>query len=132
MARTLSTFRTAGALSLLAALAFLPGCSGNSAPDSTRIVYAVRQNTSVAADGTVSIDVAGGMGQVMDYNRFVPGGRLEVFDLKTGKVQGNIIEDYKAADVSSVDVSFDGTKVVFTMKTDDNDHYHVYSAGVDR
>src|SRR5450432_3368553 len=76
MARTLSTFRTAGALSLLAALAFLPGCSGNSAPDSTRIVYAVRQNTSVAADGTVSIDVASGMGQVMDYGRYDPGGRL--------------------------------------------------------
>jgi hypothetical protein len=131
MARTLSTVRTAGALSLLAALAFLPGCSGNSAPDSTRIVYAVRQNTSVAADGTVSIDVAGGMGQVMDYGRYEPGGRLEVFNLGSSATE-NIIEDYPSADVSSVDVSFDGTKVVFTMKTDVHDSYHVYVAGVDR
>src|SRR5882724_11577847 len=131
MARTLSTFRTAGALSLLAALAFLPGCSGNSAPDSTRIVYAVRQNTSVAADGTVSVDVAGGMGQVMDYGRYEPGGRLEVFNLGSSATE-NIIEDYPSADVSSVDVSFDGTKVVFTMKTDAHDSYHVYVAGVDR
>jgi len=131
MARPLSTFRTAGALSLLAALAFLPGCSGNSTPDSTRIVYAVRQNTSVAADGTVSIDVADGMGQVMDYGRYEPGGRLEVFNLGSSAIE-NIIEDYPAADVSSVDVSFDGTKVVFTMKTDAQDSYHVYVAGVDR
>jgi Hydrazine synthase alpha subunit middle domain len=130
MARTLSPFRTAGALSLLAALAVLPGCSGND-PDGTRIVYAVRQHTSVAADGTVSIDVAGGMGQVMDYGRYEPGGRLEVFGLGTHQIE-NIIEDYPTADVSSVDVSFDATKVVFTMKTDAHDSYHVYWAGVDR
>jgi hypothetical protein len=138
MARTLDPLRTAGALSLLAALALLPGCSGKGsdtgsteAGNVSRIVYAVRQHTAVAADGTVSIDVAGGMGQVMDYGRYEPGGRLEVFDLRTGTAQ-NIIEDYPAADVSSVDVSFDGTKVVFTMKTDGHDSYHVYWAGVDR
>jgi len=137
MARTLSRL-FAGSLPLLGALGVLAGCSSKGSDvktdpgDVSRIVYAVRQNTTIAADGTVSIDVAGGMGQVMDYGRYVPGGRLEVFDLRTGKVQGNIIEDYKTADISSVDVSFDGTKVVFTMKTDDSDHYHVYWAGVDR
>ena len=140
MARTCSPFRTAGSLSLLAALALLPGCSGTGSDAGTgsetgnvsRIVYAVRQNTSVAADGTVSIDVASGMGQVMDYGRYDPGGRLEVFNLSTGSVQANIIEDYPTADVSSVDVSFDGTKVVVPIKTDANDPYHVYWAGVDR
>ena len=131
-------FRAAGALSLLAALALLPDCSTKStggddgAGSVSRIVYAVRQHTAVSADGTVNIDVAGGMGQVMDYGRYNPGGRLEVFDLKTGKVQSNIIEAYEAADVSSVDVSFDGTRVVFTMKKDAHDSYHVYWAGVDR
>ena len=131
MARPLTRLLS-GSLPLLAALGLLAGCSSKDTGPGERIVYAVRQNTTVASDGTVSIDVAGGMGQVMDYNRFVPGGRLEVFDFKTGKVQGNIIEDYKGADVSSVDVSFDGKKVVFTMKTDGSDHYHVYWAGVDR
>jgi len=136
MARPLSRF-CLGSLPLLAALGCLAGCSAKTTDDDgagsvSRIVYAVRQNTTVAADGTVTIDVAGGMGQVMDYGRYVPGGRLEVFDLKTGKVQGNLIEDYPSADVSSVDVSFDGTKVVFTMKKDKDDQYHVYWAGVDR
>ncbi|MEO7037419.1 MAG: hypothetical protein ABI548_25925 [Polyangiaceae bacterium] len=139
MARTLSPFRTAGALSLIAALAFLPGCSskatdagtGDTGGNVSRIVYAVRQHTLVAADGTVTIDVASHMGQVMDYGRYEPGGRLEVFDLRTSKIE-NLIEDYPAADVSSVDVSFDGTKVLFTMKADSHDTYHVYWAGVDR
>ncbi|HKO52022.1 MAG TPA: hypothetical protein VJV79_30140 [Polyangiaceae bacterium] len=137
MSRPLSRFRTAGALSLLAGLACLPGCStkgtdGDGAGSVSRIVYAVRQHTTVSADGTVSIDVAGGMGQVMDYGRYMPGGKLEVFDLKTGHPQANIIEDYPTADVSSVDVSFDGTKVLFTMKKDAQDNYHVFTAGVDR
>ncbi|HEY4106362.1 MAG TPA: hypothetical protein VGM44_20825, partial [Polyangiaceae bacterium] len=131
-----------GSLPLLAALGCLSGCSskvsdGSSLTDDgpnsvSRIVYAVRQNTQVGADGSVTIDVAGGMGQVMDYGRYMPGGRLEVYDLKNRAVQGNIIEDYKTADISSVDVSFDGTKVVFTMKKDDTDQYHVYWAGIDR
>ena len=137
MFRPLFRSRTAGALSLLAGLAVLPGCSTKSTDDDgagnvSRIVYAVRQHTIVDADGTPRIDVAGGMGQVMDYGRYMPGGKLEVFDLKTGNVQANIIEDYPTADVSSVDVSFDATKVVFTMKKDAEDNYHVYSAGIDR
>jgi hypothetical protein len=139
MSRRLSCLRAAGALCLLSGLAVLPGCSTKSTDDDgagnvSRIVYAVRQHTLVAADGTVSIDVAGGMGQVMDYGRYMPGGRLEVFDLKRGKSEENqnIIEDYPTADVSSVDVSFDGTQVVFTMKKDEHDNYHVYLSGVDR
>jgi len=136
MSRHLSRLRTAGALSLLAGLALLPGCSTKGSGDDgtgsvSRIVYAVRQHTSVDADGTVTIDVAGGMGQVMDYGRYMPGGRLEVYDLKTDE-KTNILEDYPTADVSSVDVSFDGTTVLFTMKKDRDDNYHVYSSGVDR
>ena len=137
MSRHLTRFCSAGVLSLLAGLALLPGCSSKGSDDDgagnvSRIVYAVRQHTTIDSDGTVKIDVAGGMGQVMDYGRYVPGGKLAVFDLKTGNVQANIIEDYPTADVSSVDVSFDGTKVVFTMKKDAQDAYHVYTAPVDR
>jgi len=136
MSRHLSRLRTAGALSLLAGLALLPGCSTKSSDDDgagnvSRIVYAVRQHTAVDADGTVTIDVAGGMGQVMDYGRFMPGGKLELYNLKTDE-KTNIIADYPTADVSSVDVSFDGTTVLFTMKKDEDDNYHVYSSGVDR
>jgi hypothetical protein len=97
----------------------------------SQIVYAVRQHT-VLEDGKVErIDVAGGMGQVMDYGRYVPGGRLELRDLATGQAE-NIIDEYESADISSVDLSFDATKVLFTMKRDASDHYHVYWAGLTR
>ncbi|HEY8945379.1 MAG TPA: hypothetical protein VIM73_14010 [Polyangiaceae bacterium] len=97
-----------------------------------RIVYAVRQHHVWAENGDVAdIDVASGMGQVMDYQRYVPGARLEVLDLRTGAID-NIIEDYRTADVSSVDVSFDATKVLFTMKQDSDDRYHIYWSPVER
>lgn len=122
---------------LLWALGLL-GCSDNEesgSPSGTgvdRIVYAVRQHTSFTATGEVlDIDVASGMGQVMDYQRYVPGARLELFDLKTGRIE-NIIEDYETADISSVDVSFDATKVLFTMKRDRDDKYHIYWAPLER
>jgi len=128
MARHLST-----ALPLLSLLG-LVACTGNSdtlTPDNSKtdvskIVYAVRQNTLTDANGNATtIDVAGGMGQVMDYGRYVPGGRLEMYDLRTADTQ-NLIGDLDKADISSVDVSFDGARILFTMKTSDSDHYHVY------
>ena len=100
-------------------------------PESTsvsQIVYAVRQHTVEDSDG-VEVNVSGGMGQVMDYKRFVPGGRLGLMDLTTGNIQ-NIIEDEKTADIASVDVSYDATKVLFSMKRDENDSYNLYWANL--
>jgi hypothetical protein len=118
------------------ALLGLVGCSSGSSTDDqgpndvAKIVYAVRQHTLLDASGKPSrIDVAGGMGQVMDYGRYVPGGRLEVLDLRSGDVV-NLIADYPEADVSSVDVSYDATKVLFTMKKNAGDSYHVYWASL--
>jgi hypothetical protein len=128
-----------GTSALIGALAVLSGCAGTSSDDGEKppvggvdqIVYAVRQHTVVEGGEVELIDVAGGMGQVMDYGRFVPGGKLEIMDLRTGKAE-NIVADYPTADVSSVDVSFDATKVLFTMKKDASDYYHVYWAGLKR
>src|SRR6185369_1594763 len=64
------------------------------------VVYGVRQ--TVSTDGTPV--VADGMGQVMDYGRYVPGGRIEVKNLVSGDVR-NILEtvqdgrNYAKADV---------------------------------
>jgi hypothetical protein len=135
MARLVASHIPLGTAALLGALAVLTGCgSTEEAPETGggvgKIVYAVRQHTVTDASGEVErIDVAGGMGQVMDYGRYVPGGKLEILDLRTDEV-ANIIEDYPTADVSSVDLSFDATKVLFTMKTDESDQYHVYWAGL--
>ncbi|HEX4341457.1 MAG TPA: hypothetical protein VH062_36360 [Polyangiaceae bacterium] len=124
-------------LGMLAA-AFVPGCATKgpdvgqaAAPDGfDEIVYAVRQNT-VGSGKTVTIDVADGMGQVMDYGRYVPGARLEVRNLTNGDVR-NLIEGdrFAKADIEGMDLSFDAKKVVFAMKLDDNDNYHVYTANL--
>src|SRR5215471_4957444 len=126
---------------LLAAVAApLGGCTTNGGGPSDQgspadtgfeeMIYVVRQNTIV--DGkSVQIDVADGMGQVMDYGRYVPGARLEVRNLSTGEVR-NLIEGsrYEKADIEGMDLSFDARKVVFAMKLDGNDNYHIYTANL--
>jgi hypothetical protein len=140
MARKLTSSRLSGAFALpmLAALSMSAlGCASEPTDDEStgesfdKLVYAVRQHTIVNGDQTVNIDVAGGMGQVMDYGRYNPGGRLEIFNLKTGTTD-NILEGFDGADVSSLDVSYDATKVVFTMKQSGDDSYHVYWASLTR
>ncbi len=68
----------------------------------------------------VSIDVSGGNGQVIDYDRYVPGGSLVM--LKPPRPDGQLIDFTKAqfpnADFNGVDVSFDAQQAVFSMKPD--------------
>src|SRR5690242_18906353 len=83
----------------LLSLLGLASCNGttlapdNSKTDVSKIVYAVRPHTVPDASATVTtVDVAGGMSQVMDYGRYEPGGKLEVLDLRTNIAQ-NMIAD---------------------------------------
>ena len=140
MARTTPRSRILGALMLpvLAAVGLSSAsCSSSSEEDRNtsiqdvkKIVYAVRQHTVVNGQD-VQINVAGGMGQVFEYLRYVPGARLEVKDLATGGVE-NIIEDFPKADIANLDVSFDATKVVFSMKQNGDDAYHIYWSSLTR
>jgi len=143
MSRTLSLRPIAGPLvaSLLTSLAApLAGCSTSGTSDQSladkagfeKVVYAVRQTTS-GSGKSLEIHVADGAGQVMDYGRYVPGGRIEVRNLRTGEVENLIGEArYGKADVEGLDLGFDATKVVFAMKLDENDHYHLYTANLAR
>ncbi|MFI5300729.1 MAG: hypothetical protein ACHREM_21820, partial [Polyangiales bacterium] len=91
------------------------------------IVFAKRANFA-GAGGTTPV-VADGSGQVIDYLRYVPGGG--VFTLSPPRPDGtlvNLTSDFPAADVSGLDLSFDGTQVTFSMKTSDSDNFHIYVA----
>jgi hypothetical protein len=91
------------------------------------ILFIKRQTTTVSGT-TVSVDVAGGNGQVLDYQRYVPGGSLNL--LSPARPDGTLIDltsAFPQADFNGADVSFDGTQAVFSMKTDANDHYHLYT-----
>ena len=112
--------------------AFAVGCgsegTGADNAGATAIVFVKRQHTTVGDEGP-RVDVAGGNGQVLDYDRYVPGGQLVI--LAPPKPDGAlkvITADYPQADFNGVDVSFDAKQVVFSMKRDPNDHYHIYTA----
>jgi hypothetical protein len=112
--------------------ASLVACSTSSASDTgpgvSSVLFIKRQHTSVTDQG-VSVDVAGGNGQVLDYDRYVPGGSLVL--LSPARPDGtlkNITADYPTADFNGADISFDAQQVVFSMKRDPQDRYHVYTA----
>jgi hypothetical protein len=78
-------------------------------------------------------DVAGGVGQVIDYLRYDPGGG--VFTLTPPTPSGtlkNLTASFKDVDVSGLDLSFDGKQAVFSMRHQGDDgHYHLYKAAID-
>ncbi len=129
--RTLSVLRhLAAAGTILPMLA--AGCS-DSQNDTTSIgvdaiIFMKRAHTIVGDNGAVEVDVSGGNGQVIDYERFVPGGSLNL--LSPPRPDGtltNLTSEFPQADLNGVDVAFDAQQAVFSMKKDGSDHYHIYT-----
>ena len=120
-----------GAVALPAGVA-LVACSDNAAKETgvgvSSVLFIKRQHTTVGDQG-VSVDVAGGNGQVLDYERYVPGGAIML--LSPPRPDGtlkNITAQFPTADFNGADVSFDAQQVVFSMKRDAQDRYHLYTA----
>ncbi len=104
------------------------GAGGGSGAGVQSILFIKRQTMVHNPDGTFSVDVAGGNGQVLDYQRYVPGGSLNL--LSPARADGSVTSltsDFPTADFNGADVSFDATQAVFSMKTDASDHYHLYT-----
>ena len=129
------------ALGLLVGAALVPstlgagaGCSSSSSGDGSvatgvnAVLFIKRQHTTVGANGDVTVDVSGGNGQVIDYDRFVPGGSLNILSPpRFDTTPVNLTAAFPTADFNGADVSFDATQAVFSMKRDANDHYHIYT-----
>jgi hypothetical protein len=97
-------------------------------PGVSSVIFIKRQHTT-ASDQGVSVDVAGGNGQVLDYERYVPGGALMLLSPpRPDGVLKNITAEFPTADFNGADVSFDAKQVVFSMKRDGQDRYHIYTA----
>jgi hypothetical protein len=104
--------------------------SGAAGADVSSIIF-VKRVTTITTVSPPIIDVAGGNGQVIDYNRYEPGGSLNI--LSPPRVDGtvtNLTADFPTADFNGADVSFDATTVVFSMKKDANDTYHIYTVSL--
>ena len=124
---------TVGALAAVMVPAFtVAGCSDKTGENTdvgvSSIIFIKRAHTTVDDKGAVSIDVSGGNGQVIDYDRYVPGGSLNL--LAPARPDGtlhNLTKDFPLADFNGTDVSFDAQQAVFSMKKDGTDHYHIYT-----
>ncbi|WP_394825219.1 hypothetical protein [Pendulispora albinea] len=96
------------------------------------ILFMKRVHTYVGDKGAVEINVSGGNGQVIDYDRYEPGGSLNL--LTPPRADGklvNLTAAFPKADFNGVDVSFDAHQAVFSMKKDRDDKYHLYTVQLD-
>lgn len=120
------------ALGLAAAPILGMACDRTDAPQTaagvSAIVFLTRQHTTEVA-GVTTVNVASGNGQVLDYERYVPGGSLNILTpaRPDGEVR-NVTKAFPTADFNGVDVAFDARQVVFSMKKSADDHYHLYTA----
>lgn len=96
------------------------------------IVFVKRAHTVTdPATGRVRVAVTDGNMQVVDFDRYVPGGGLYL--LSPPRPDGtlvNLTAAFPEADVSGVDVSFDAREAVFSMKRDAADHYQLYTVSL--
>jgi hypothetical protein len=114
--------------------ALLPGCQSKTKQESVlpgvdSLVFVKR--AYLRPDG--SHDVTDGMGQVFDYDRYNPGAGAGLFVLTPPAPDGkltNLTEGFEGVDINGLDLSFDAKKVVFSMRTSDDNLYHVYVANL--
>jgi len=112
-------------------LAATAGCGtkggGDNGPGIGDLIFAKRMHTTVSGTD-VSIDIAGGTNQVIDYLRYVPGGG--VYMLSPARPDGkltNLTAQFTTADVAGLDLSFNAQDITFSMKKSGDDHYHIYT-----
>jgi len=120
-------------ITALTALVALPACSTGSSssgvlPGVQALVF--ERRAFIGADGADVISA--GTRQTIDYQRYVPGGGVMVLSPPTPDgTLTNLTESFSGVDINGLDVSFDATQVVFSMRTASDDNYHVYLANID-
>lgn len=128
--------RTLGAILLsAAAISAAGGCSSkpkedNVLPGVEAVVFVKR--AYLTEDG--SHNVTDGVGQVFDYDRYNPGDGSGLYVLEPPSPDGelrNLTANFDGVDINGIDLSFDAKKVVFSMRTVDDNRYHIYVANVD-
>jgi len=118
-----------------AGVASVTGCSSTQASGTAGIgvssIIFVKRVTTITTVSPPVIDVAGGNGQVIDYTRYEPGGSINI--LSPARADGtltNLTSGFPTADFNGADLSFDANTVVFSMKKDSSDSYHIYTVSL--
>lgn len=117
----------------LAALVSLAACgeggeTGDGVLPGVQAMVFVKRNF-VNEDGSHAL---GGMGNVFDYLRYVPGGGVYVLEPPTpdGELR-NLTADFEEVDIAGIDLSFDAQQIVFSMRHSGDSYYHVWVMNLD-
>ena len=87
--------------------------------------------------GDGSHNVTGGSGQTIDYRRYEPGGGVFVLEPPTPDgVLRNLTESIdgvplEGVDINGIDLSFDASQVVMSMRHAGDNRYHLFVANID-
>lgn len=112
----------------LAAIPVLPACqdSATTSPGVPSDVKAVIFLQRVARND--------GVGNVFDYTSFAPGGRIVKLEPPSADGRKTVLTSdpmFDGADFMYWDLSFDAKTIVFSARLADQDHYHLFTLGVD-
>lgn len=91
----------------------------------TQILYIEREQYAPDHHNTATLFQPGEINE----KSFAPGGAMRVFDVDTRTIR-TLIETQTGV-VRDPEVSFDGKKIVFSMRKDPKDSYHIYEINVD-
>ena len=86
------------------------------------------QHTTVGADGTVNIDVAGGNGQVIDYSATCPAAACTCSRPRGPTASSTTSPRSSPRPTSRRRRLVRRASIVFSMKKSADDHYHIYTA----
>ncbi len=90
-----------------------------------QILYVEREQYAPDHHNTATIFQKGEINE----NSFFPGGALRIFDVNTGNITTLI--ELKDGVIRDPELSFDGKKIVFSMRKNKDDYYHIYEINTD-
>lgn len=93
--------------------------------DGKRLLYIEREQYAPDHHNTATLFQKGEINE----NSFFPGGAMRIFDVNTGNITTLI--ELKDGVVRDPELSFDGKKIIFSMRKNKDDFYHIYEINTD-
>lgn len=90
-----------------------------------RLLYIEREQYAPDHHNTATLFQKGEINE----NSFFPGGAMRIFDVNTGNITTLI--ELKDGVVRDPELSFDGKKIIFSMRKNKDDFYHIYEINTD-
>lgn len=90
-----------------------------------QILYIEREQYAPDHHNTATIFQKGEINE----NSFCPGGAMRIYDINTGNTTTLI--ELENGVIRDPELSFDGKKIIFSMRKNKDDYYHIYEINID-